>query len=185
MFRFRALAALALATAVCLAAPARADHLPVGTFLGPGTGDNDTEALIESIFGFAPGSIMMVARILGPEGLPVEGTEVDGLSYDNFVLNDDDEPAGGDWFYDNSLTGFVVDLIAVKAGPNWGVWQFTDGLNQGGFNTLQLQPGNPPGDQRGFGDVTAYKIVSVPEPASLALVGVGALALALRVRRRA
>jgi hypothetical protein len=179
MFRFRALAALALATAVCLAAPARADHLPIGTFLGPGAGDNDTEALIESIFGFAPGSIMMIARILGPDGLPIEGTEVDGLSYDNFVLNDDDEPAGGDWFYDGPE---VVDLVAVKAGPNWGVWQFTDGLNQGGFNTLDLQPGNDPGDQRGFGDVTVYKIV--PEPSSLALVGVGALALALRVRRR-
>jgi hypothetical protein len=176
MFRFRALAALALASAVCLAAPARADHLALGTFLGTGTGDNDTEALIESIFGFAPGSIMMLARIPGPDGLPVEGTEVDGLSYDNFFDSTDNpgEPGGGDWFYAGPE---VVDLIAVKAGPNWGVFQFDDGLNQGGFSSEPLDENN----WRGFGDVTAYKIV--PEPATLSLVGLGLLALAGARRR--
>jgi len=185
MFRLRAPAALALVTALCLAAPVRADHLDIGTFLGPGSGDNDSEAAIESIFGFAPGSIMMIARVTPDDSqteLPIAGTEVDGLSYDNFVLNEDEEPAGGDWFYDGPE---VVDLIAVKAGPNWGVWQFTDGMNQGGFNTLDLQPGNDPGDQRGFGDVTAYKIVgTVPEPSSLALVGLGLLGLGLVGRGR-
>ncbi|MBW2316497.1 MAG: PEP-CTERM sorting domain-containing protein [Deltaproteobacteria bacterium] len=172
MTGFRSATALALAATFCFASAAHAD-LILGDFLGPGTGDNDSVAAILADFGL---DVTMLARIEPPgDADPVSGTTVDGLTYFNFILNEDDEPAGGEWSYAGVE---VVDLIAVKAGPNWGVWQFTPAntnnmLNMGLFNTLQLQPGNDPGDQRGFGDVTAYRLNSVPEPSVLLMMGLG------------
>ena len=188
MLRSRVAAAIALAATLGLAQPARAD-LVLGDFLGFGNAENDSVAAILADFGLI---VTFLARIEPPENSdPVSGSAVDGLTYFNFVLNDDGEPAGGEWSYTDPLAqGRTAHLLALKAGPNWGLWQFTDentnGMpNMGLFNTLQLQPGNDPGDQRGFGDVTVYQLEGVvPEPPALALVGAGLVGLRVLGRRR-
>jgi len=180
MLRSRLYAALALAATLSFA-PAADAALILGEFLGNGSGENDSVEAILDAFGL---DVTLLVRIDGEmlEGNVPDVVTLDGFSVFNFIENGG-EIVAGEWSYAGPEIG---DLIAVKAGPNWGVWRYTDALtggmpNMGLFDTQDLDPE----ERRQAGDITLYHInTPVPEPSVLALVGLGLLGLGVTRHRR-
>ena len=148
-----------------------------------GASANRVNGVLQGVF---PGndSVQAVLDELGLEVVELAKVDIPslmngGLSLTVTAVNDDDEPIAGDW--DFSGPG-VVDLIVVKAGPNWAAYLYNDVItnnmpNLGLWDTTDLS-------DKGLSHVTAYSII--PEPTTALLVGLGLAVLGrgARTRRR-
>lgn len=87
------------------------------------------------------------------------------------------------WDYNNGVYWWwgpeEVTHISVKAGNNWILYELETPLQPKGFITLESEIFNKNGVAKDISHVTGYSggNTSVPEPATLVLVGMGLLAI--------
>ena len=142
----------------------------LGNYLGTFSGNDSVSALFSQLG--------LDATYLDKINLPATNTS--NFSIVNTVLKsgDDDDIIAGDWVYNG--TGIVTHIV-IKAGPRFAVYEFTDGLNMGGFTTSDV-------NGKGLSHITAYSVPDtlaspVPVPAALWLMAGGMVSL-LRLRKK-
>ncbi len=118
-----------------------------GNYLGTFSG-NDSESALLADLGLDADLI---------EKIDTPATSEGDMSIFNFVLNDDDEIIAGEWSFSGTE---IITHIVIKAGPNYSVFEFTDGLNMGFFDTSTL-------DNKGLSHITGYNAAPIPLPAAV------------------
>ncbi len=118
-----------------------------GTYLGTFSG-NDSES---ALFADAGLDADLIEKIDTPD------TSEGFLSIFNTTLNDDNEIIAGQWSYTGSE---IITHIVIKAGPEYSLFEFTDGLNMGFFDTSEV-------NNKGLSHITAYAVAPVPLPAAV------------------
>ncbi len=104
------------------------------------------------------------------------------LAYDNKEdVNDSNFLNGGTWSVDLS-SGISELVIVLKQGNGWGAWYFDPAQSSGTWSTSWQ--GNGKGYSHGFA-LGRGGSVSVPEPATLGLLGLGLIGIGFARRRRA
>jgi hypothetical protein len=141
----------------------------LGDLLGVFSG-NDSETSIFEDTGF---DVELLAKVESPS------LSQDGLTLTPSDFNDDLEPIAGLWTFAGPG---VVDILVVKAGNQYAAYLYTDAnsnnqRNIGLWNTADL--GN-----KGVSHISVYRFVVIPEPGSLALLGIGGAAMVVRRRSR-
>ncbi len=112
----------------------------IGTFYGP-----DNEEWFDNSFGLDVNFVETITLPATSEGF---------LSIINAQLNDDGNIIGGEWLYTGPE---IVRYLAFGAGPLFALYEFTDGLNTGSFNTSVLL--NKPIEY-----LTVYSVEASPIP---------------------
>lgn len=128
-----------------------------GNYLGTFSG-NDSESALMADAGLDADFI---------EKIDTPATSNGFLSIFNTTLNDDNEIIAGEWSYTGSD---IITHIVIKAGPNYSLFEFTDGLNMGFFDTSTL-------DNKGLSHITAYAAEPIPLPAAVWLMLSGCIGL--------
>lgn len=143
---FIALVAIAL-TSVSASAASFGGLENFGNYLGTFSG-NDSESALLADLGLDADRI---------EKIDTPSTSAGFMSIFSTILNDDNEIIKGEWSYGGPE---IITHIVIKAGPNYSVFEFTDGLNTGFFDTSTLS-------NKGLSHITAYAATPVPLPAAV------------------
>jgi hypothetical protein len=147
---------------------AQAD-IVLGDFLGVFDGNDSPEAIFEDL-GF---NVELLAKV------EIPSLSQDGLTLTPTDFNDDLEPIGGQWAY--SGPG-IVDILVVKAGSQYAAYLYTD-ANTNNQRNIGLWDTSALGN-KGTSHISVYRFVVIPEPGSLAVLGLGGVAMLMRRRSR-
>ena len=118
-----------------------------GNYLGTFSGNDSVSALFDDLGLDAD----LIEKIDTPD------TSEGFLSIFNATLNGDNEIISGEWSFTGSE---IITHIVIKAGPMYSIFEFTDGLNMGFFDTSMV-------DNKGLSHITAYAAAPVPLPAAV------------------
>lgn len=134
----------------------------IGTYYGP-----DTIEWFDNVFGL---EVTLAGNILSPD------MSDDYFSIADPIFNDNGGVVSGQWTYNGPD---VITYLVFGAGPMFSLYEFSDGLNTGYFNTAVLL--NKPID---FIRVYSIDAEPVPLPAAVWLLLSGCIALAGLGRRQ-
>jgi len=148
----------------------------LGTASGPGPLGNDSVTTVESTFGLS--DLFLIDK-------SDNGGQINFL-FDNSP-NDPNGALTGAWKYIGSLTDPVV-YMSVKSGNQFALYKYDPTRSDGLWSTENLAVGN---GNNGQGNIPGLSHLSffgvegreVPEPSSIALLGLGLLALAFKRKR--
>lgn len=116
------------------------------------------------------GDVVLLAHIQTP------GTTDNGLTITDLSFNNLNEPIGGEWSYTGP--GVVDYLVISHSDRDHAIYRYTD-ANTNNMRNMGIWDTYTSGFM-GMEHITAYQLV--PEPGSLALLGLGGLALTRRRR---
>ena len=180
---------------VCLASDLSFNGSDASSCSGVNSGNDDVSAINAAFWSPADGDLY--TQIIKDDN-PGSGSDTGSFGGIDFTLAADAGGAG-DWILSWSGANLpaTIDFVAgVKAGTAWSAYEFNDQLlnaspNSSGTGTWDVtwlnRGGNTP-DLSHFSlygaNLTPTTTVGVPEPSTIALLGMGLLALGLTSRRK-